>query len=74
VLSDKRVAPTFLRGCWASISARPKDQPLSSRTARKLLKLGLYPVGICLDDFAAHIRSKYGEYGRIIRDTNIRSE
>ena len=40
----------------------------------KLLKLGLYPVGICLDDFAAHIRSQFDEYGRIIRETNIRGE
>ena len=40
----------------------------------KLLKLGLYPVGICLDDFAAHIRSQFEEYGHIIRETNIRGE
>lgn len=40
----------------------------------RLLKLGLYPVGTCLDDFAAHIRSKYDEYGRIIREANIRVE
>jgi len=43
-------------------------------TTPKLLKLGLYPVGTCLDDFAAHIRSKYDEYGRIIRDANIKGE
>jgi tripartite-type tricarboxylate transporter receptor subunit TctC len=40
----------------------------------KLLKLGLYPVGICLDDFAAHVRSRYDEYGRIIREANIKGE
>jgi tripartite-type tricarboxylate transporter receptor subunit TctC len=40
----------------------------------KLAKLGLYPVGTCLDDFAAHIRTQYDEYGRIIRETNIRAE
>jgi len=40
----------------------------------RLLKLGLYPVGTCLDDFAARIRSKYDEYGRIIREANIRGE
>jgi tripartite-type tricarboxylate transporter receptor subunit TctC len=40
----------------------------------KLAKLGLYPVGTCLDDFAAHIRTQYDEYGRIIRETNIRTE
>ena len=40
----------------------------------KLAKLGLYPVGTCLDDFAAHIRTQYDEYGRIIRETNIKAE
>ena len=38
----------------------------------RLLKLGLYPVGTCLDDFAAHIRSQYEDYGRIIREAGIR--
>jgi tripartite-type tricarboxylate transporter receptor subunit TctC len=40
----------------------------------KLLNLGLYPVGICGDDFAAHIRKQGDEYGRIIREANIRAE
>ena len=40
--------------------------------APRLLKLGLYPVGTCLDDFAKHIRSQYDEYGRIIRDAGIK--
>jgi len=38
----------------------------------RLLNLGLYPVGTCLDDFAAHIRSQYDEYGRIIREAGIK--
>jgi tripartite-type tricarboxylate transporter receptor subunit TctC len=38
----------------------------------KLLKIGLYPVGTCLGDFAAHIRSQYDEYGRIIREAGIK--
>ncbi len=38
----------------------------------RLLKLGLYPVGTCLDDFAKHIRSQYDEYGRIIREAGIK--
>lgn len=38
----------------------------------RLLKLGLYPVGTCLDDFAAHIRSQYEEYGRVIRESGIK--
>jgi len=38
----------------------------------RLLKLGLYPVGTCLDDFATHIRSQYEDYGRIIREAGIK--
>ena len=38
----------------------------------KLLALGLYPVGTCLDDFAVHISKQYEEYGRIIREANIK--
>jgi tripartite-type tricarboxylate transporter receptor subunit TctC len=40
----------------------------------KLLKIGLYPVGTCLDDFAKHIRSQYDEYGRVIRAAGIKPE
>ena len=40
----------------------------------KLVKIGLYPVGSCLDDFAAHIRRQYDEYGRIIRDAKMRAD
>lgn len=42
--------------------------------AAKLIKIGLYPVGTCLDDFAKHIRSQYDEYGRIIRDAGIKAQ
>jgi tripartite-type tricarboxylate transporter receptor subunit TctC len=40
----------------------------------KLLDLGLYPVGLCGDDFAAHIRRQSDEYGRIMRAANIKAE
>jgi tripartite-type tricarboxylate transporter receptor subunit TctC len=40
----------------------------------KLAKLGLYPVGTCLDDFAAHIRKQYDEYSGIIHEANIKTE
>jgi tripartite-type tricarboxylate transporter receptor subunit TctC len=40
----------------------------------RLANLGLYPVGICLDDFAAFIRKQYDEYGRVIREANIKAE
>jgi tripartite-type tricarboxylate transporter receptor subunit TctC len=42
--------------------------------APRLMKLGLYPVGTCLDDFGKHIRSQSDEYGRIIRDAGIKPQ
>jgi tripartite-type tricarboxylate transporter receptor subunit TctC len=38
----------------------------------KLLAQGLYPVGICGADFANYIRKQYDEYGRIIREANMK--
>jgi tripartite-type tricarboxylate transporter receptor subunit TctC len=40
----------------------------------KLLNLGLYPVEICGEDFAAHIRRQRDQYSLIIRDANIKPE
>ena len=40
----------------------------------KLVNVGLYPVGVCGADFAEHIRRQNIEYGRIIRDANLRAE
>jgi tripartite-type tricarboxylate transporter receptor subunit TctC len=40
----------------------------------KLAVQGVYPVGTCGADFAALIRKQYDEYGRIIREANIRAE
>jgi tripartite-type tricarboxylate transporter receptor subunit TctC len=45
----------------------------SSEFRAKIVRLGLYPVG-CDIDFRAHIRQQYDEYGRIIRDANIKAE
>jgi tripartite-type tricarboxylate transporter receptor subunit TctC len=38
----------------------------------KLAAQGLYPVGLCGAGFAAYLRKQHAEYGRIIRDANIR--
>jgi tripartite-type tricarboxylate transporter receptor subunit TctC len=35
---------------------------------------GLYPVGMCGADFAAFLRKQYDDYGRFIRDANIKAE
>jgi len=40
----------------------------------KLIAQGLYPVGICGADFGAFIRKQYDDYGRIIREANIKAE
>jgi len=40
----------------------------------KLLNLGLYPVGICGEEFIAHIRKQSEIYSRIIRDANIKAD
>jgi tripartite-type tricarboxylate transporter receptor subunit TctC len=40
----------------------------------KLVVQGLYPVGICGDDFGAFVRKQYDGYGRAIREANIKAE
>jgi tripartite-type tricarboxylate transporter receptor subunit TctC len=38
----------------------------------KLAAQGLYPVGLCGADFAAYLRKQQIDYGRIIREANIK--
>jgi tripartite-type tricarboxylate transporter receptor subunit TctC len=40
----------------------------------KLVEQGLYPVGACGAEFAAELRRQYADYGRIIREANIKAE
>jgi tripartite-type tricarboxylate transporter receptor subunit TctC len=40
----------------------------------KLTPLGIFPVGKCGADFAALLRRQYDEFGRVIRDANIKAE
>ena len=40
----------------------------------KLVVQGLYPVGTCGADSAAFLRKEYDEYGRLIREANIKAE
>jgi hypothetical protein len=35
---------------------------------------GYYPVGMCGANFAALLRKQYDEYGRVIREANIKAE
>ena len=41
---------------------------------RKLVAQGLFPVVTCGADFGALIRKQYDEYGRVIRELNIKAE
>jgi tripartite-type tricarboxylate transporter receptor subunit TctC len=38
----------------------------------KFAVLGLLPVGTCGADFGAYLRKEYEEYGRLIRELNIK--
>jgi tripartite-type tricarboxylate transporter receptor subunit TctC len=40
----------------------------------KLDAQGLYPVGACGSDFGTRLRRQYEEYGRVIKDAQIRAE
>jgi hypothetical protein len=40
----------------------------------KLKTLGLYTVGRCCAAFAADLRRRFDDYGRAIRESNIRVE
>jgi tripartite-type tricarboxylate transporter receptor subunit TctC len=40
----------------------------------KLVVQGLYPVGACGADFAADLRRQSVDYGRVIREANIKAE
>jgi tripartite-type tricarboxylate transporter receptor subunit TctC len=45
-----------------------------SEVRAKLAAIGLFPDVSCGSDFGAHIRKKYDEYGRVIREANIKWE
>jgi tripartite-type tricarboxylate transporter receptor subunit TctC len=55
----------------AGLFARAVQAP---EVKAKLVALGFYPVGMCGADFAAYMRRQYDEYGRVIREANIKAE
>jgi tripartite-type tricarboxylate transporter receptor subunit TctC len=55
----------------ADLFARAVQAP---EIRERLVALGFYPVGVCGEDFAGYMRKQYEEYGRIIREANIKSE
>lgn len=40
----------------------------------KLATQGLYPVGLCGAEFSAVLRKQYDEFGRLIREANVKAE
>jgi tripartite-type tricarboxylate transporter receptor subunit TctC len=40
----------------------------------KLIAIGLYPVGMCGDAYAAHIKKQFEEYARVMKDAGIKGE
>jgi tripartite-type tricarboxylate transporter receptor subunit TctC len=40
----------------------------------KLVTLAYYPVGLCGADFSAHLKKQSEDYGRVIRDANIKAD
>jgi tripartite-type tricarboxylate transporter receptor subunit TctC len=41
---------------------------------QKLVAQGLFPVGVCATGFSSYLRRKYDEYGRALREANIKAE
>jgi tripartite-type tricarboxylate transporter receptor subunit TctC len=56
-----------LAGWFSTAVQSPEIKP-------KLAVLGHDPVGMCGADFGALIRKQYDDYGRIIREANIKAE
>ena len=46
----------------------------ATETKPKLIAQGHFPVAVCGADFATHLRKQYDDYGRAIREANIRGE
>lgn len=40
----------------------------------KLALQGLYPIGMCGDEFAAYVRKRFDDYGEMIRESNIKAQ
>jgi hypothetical protein len=71
--------PRLLEAPSHSLSIRPSRISAKAAAAlqtleQKLVAQGLFPVGVCATGFASYLRMKYDEYGRAIREANIKAE
>jgi tripartite-type tricarboxylate transporter receptor subunit TctC len=46
----------------------------SPEVRTKLVAQGFYPVAMCGTDFAALVRNQYDDFGRVIREANLKAE
>jgi tripartite-type tricarboxylate transporter receptor subunit TctC len=53
---------------WSASAVKAEDMK------PKLAQQGLYPIGVCGAQFAAHLRKQYDDYARVIREAHIRAE
>jgi len=60
-------AISHLAGWFSSALQAPEVKP-------KLVAQGHFPVGTCGSDFGAYVRKQFDEYGRAIREANIKVE
>ena len=69
VVPDKTAKDTVsqLRD-WSTAALRNPD------ISRKLTAQGLYPVAMCGEEYGVYLRKQYEEYGRIIREANIKAQ
>jgi tripartite-type tricarboxylate transporter receptor subunit TctC len=45
-----------------------------SEIREKLVAQGFFPVGMCGIDFARYLRKQYDNFGRLIREANIKPQ
>jgi tripartite-type tricarboxylate transporter receptor subunit TctC len=53
---------------WFTLALRTPE------VTAKLVAQGYYPVGLCGPEFAMYLRKQYDDYGRAIREANIKAE
>jgi tripartite-type tricarboxylate transporter receptor subunit TctC len=70
VLAPAKTPQTALSNLAAQYSAAVPAPEVKA----KLAVQGLFPVSMCGADFAAFLRKQYGDYGRAIREANIKAD
>ncbi|MGZ5835980.1 MAG: Bug family tripartite tricarboxylate transporter substrate binding protein [Xanthobacteraceae bacterium] len=66
--------PKTPRDIIAKLSSQFTTAMQATDVQTKLAAQGLYPSGLCGEDFGAHLRQQYELFGRIIREVNMKAE